>query len=401
LAGAVLWLVWTARNKPAPPATLGALLLLAWSLTVFVLLLRWMRQVDASNQGRLLFPAISSLAVLVALGLSVFGRRRNWLGLTLMTFLLVWAIVFPFLTIQPAYAQPEPLPMEAKIPHVQPIQFGEEIRLLGYDLPQPSVRGGESLPIELYWQALAPMSESLVVALHALDPSGQVVAGLDTIPYGGRYPTPSWQPGQAFRDTYSLPIAAGAIPGRAKLLLAVYPWGRPDDALLAVVDETEVEGNVALTTFKIAPQEQPEYSPSHKTDAAFDQQAGLLGFDMPERVEAGDSFTLTLYWEALAPDGNDYTVFVHLLDGAGQPVAQADSPPLANWYPTSIWAAGEQIRDPHVIRVPVSIVPGPYVLAVGFYDLDTGQRLPVHGADGERWPNDSVLLGSVEIVGEP
>ena len=396
--GVVLWLVRTGRRRLTSPATLSVLLLIAWSLVSFVSLLNWMRQVEASNQGRLLFPAISSLAVLMALGLSAFGRRRNWLGLALMTFLLVWSVISPFLIIQPAYAQPSLLPSEATIPNPVPIQFGQEISLLGYNLPQPSVQAGESLAIELYWQALAPMSENYVVALHALDPAGQVVAGLDTIPYQARYPTAVWQPGQPFQDTYLLPIESGATPGQARLLLAVYPWGRPGEALPAMIGGTRTDDNLPLTTFKIAPGERVHYAPQNEAGVVFGRQAKLIGYDVPGTVEAGQPFTLTLYWEAMAPDGKDYTVFVHLLSVSEETVAQADGPPQSNWYPTSIWAPGEQIGDSHMLSPPGDAAAGNYMLVVGLYDPQSGQRLPAYGADGTRWPDDRVLLESVEFT---
>jgi hypothetical protein len=400
LIGVAVWFVRTGRRRLTEPSTLTVLLAATWSSVVFVSLLRWMRIVTASNQGRLFFPAISSLALLLALGSATLTRRRNWLGLTMMVFLLVWAVASPFLLIQPAYSQPEPLPDGEDISNPVSIEFGGEIRLLGYSLPQPSVQAEESLAIELFWSALRPISESYVVALHAVDPSGQVVGGLDAIPYGARYPTAVWQPGQPFRDTYSLPIERGAIPGQAMLLLALYPWERPEQALIAVVDRNQVDP-VILTRFKIAPDDTIEYSPPNSIDVTFGQQARMMGFDLPETVKAGQSFTATLYWEALAPDGSDYTVFVHVLDDSGNLVAQGDSPPQANWYPTSIWTAGEQIRDPHKLSPPGDVTGGRYRLSVGLYDLDTGTRLPAVGGAGERWPDDGVLIGSVEIVRGP
>ena len=400
LVGVALWLAGNLWRRPTQARTLAVLLQVAWCLIVFVSLLRWMRQVSASNQGRLYFPAISSLAVLLALGLSMFSRRRNWLGLGMTVFLLVWAIASPFLFIQPAYAQPKLLPAKTEFPNPVSIQFGEEMRLVGYELPQPTVQPRAALGIELYWQGLTPMSESYVVALHALDSTGQVVAGLDTIPYEARYPTPLWLPGQPFRDSYGLLIEAQAMPGQAKLLLDVYPAQRPDDALPAEIDGTPVDVLV-LTTFKIALQEMVEYSPTNDADATFGQQARLLGYDSPEAAEVGQPHTVTLYWEALEPDGNDYTVFVHLLDGSGQLAAQADSPPQENGYPTSIWDSGEQILDPHTLALPDDLAPGRYRLVVGLYSPITGQRLPALRGDGTHWSDDSVLLGSIEVIRGP
>ena len=46
---------------------------------------------------------------------------------------------------------------------------------------------------------------------------------------------------------------------------------------------------------------------------------------------------LTLFWQAQAPPGADYNVFVHLMDENGWIVAQTDSAPAGGLRPTSGW----------------------------------------------------------------
>jgi hypothetical protein len=90
-----------------------------------------------------------------------------------------------------------------------------------------------------------------------------------------------------------------------------------------------------------------------------------------------------LVWRALvdAPEANPpYTVFVHLVDSAGQPVGQSDRPPADGDRPTSGWRSGEVIVDRHLIAVAPSAASGPLVADVGLYDPETGER--VHFADG-------------------
>jgi len=85
--------------------------------------------------------------------------------------------------------------------------------------------------------------------------------------------------------------------------------------------------------------------------------------------------TLTLYWGARETVLADYQVFVHLLDAGPGPVAQGDGPPLAGNYPTTMWAPGEIVADPHPVALPASLPPGQYRLLVGMYDLETLARL--------------------------
>lgn len=357
------------------------LLLAAWAVVVLLVLLRWMRLVTTTNQGRLLFPAISCVAVGLAVGLAAWNRGRLRPGQWFAGLLALWAIVLPFLVIGPTYSQPKP----AQAPHnLTPITFGSQLQLLGYELPQTSPPAGQPFTVDLYWQALQPMSESYVIAIRLLDSSGRVVSGLDTIPYAGRYPTPVWQVGQPFQDSYTLPApVAGYHPGRANLLVTLYPWGQPNSPLPSWVGENQLEGAVTIASLKLAPAGTITYTPTYPLAVTFGQQAKLLGYDL----SSGRPLSVTLYWQALQPDGLDYTVFVHLLDPAGNVIAQADSPPQNNAYPTSLWATDEQIADPHFFELPPNFPAGNYQLLIGLYRPETGQRLPTTPTQ----PNDALL----------
>jgi len=92
-------------------------------------------------------------------------------------------------------------------------------------------------------------------------------------------------------------------------------------------------------------------------------------------VAPGEVVTLTLYWEAREAPLADYQVFVHLVGDVPEPVAQGDGPPLLGDYPTTMWAPGEIVADPHLVAFPADLPPGQYRLLVGMYDLETLARL--------------------------
>jgi hypothetical protein len=72
---------------------------------------------------------------------------------------------------------------------------------------------------------------------------------------------------------------------------------------------------------------------------------------------------------------------VHLLDEAGQIVAQVDREPQDGKAPTTGWLAGELVSDE--IEVPVSKETARVrSVAVGLYDPVTGERVPVLNAEG-------------------
>ncbi|MGD8791867.1 MAG: hypothetical protein PVF47_04890, partial [Anaerolineae bacterium] len=74
-----------------------------------------------------------------------------------------------------------------------------------------------------------------------------------------------------------------------------------------------------------------------------------------------------------------YTVFIHLLDEAGQTLVQADSQPRGGAYPTSVWDAGEVVADAHRLALPPDLPAGDYRLRLGLYRLETGVRLALDG----------------------
>jgi hypothetical protein len=106
--------------------------------------------------------------------------------------------------------------------------------------------------------------------------------------------------------------------------------------------------------------------------------------------------TLTLYWSARTRPSADYTVFVHLLDGSGHLVAQADSPPQHGRYPTSFWDAGDTIVDPHDLALDPSLPPGKYSIEIGLYRPENGQRLALE--DGSAHPTgDHLVLPEISV----
>lgn len=101
----------------------------------------------------------------------------------------------------------------------------------------------------------------------------------------------------------------------------------------------------------------------------------------------GDTLHLSLTWQATRPFYRDLKLFIHLLDGSGQLITQTD--PLAGLgagpqetdYFTSQWDPGQLILDEVAIAIPPDSPPGPYRLAIGLYDGQTLERLPVVGRE--------------------
>jgi hypothetical protein len=116
---------------------------------------------------------------------------------------------------------------------------------------------------------------------------------------------------------------------------------------------------------------------------------------------------LTLYWRCDAWLPDDYITFVQARDTkglvAGKPgavIAQMAHAPGGADYPTSLWNAGEVIRDSIRIPIPPGTPPGDYEIAAGLYQPASGARLAVTDAGGKRAPDDAVSLTTITIGGK-
>lgn len=402
VAGLLIWAVraWRARHRPGARAWSLALLAL-WVLVVFAALLRWMQLVEAAL-GRLLFPAVGAIAVLLVWGLAQFVPRRfaAWPGLAFAGGLLVVATLAPWVAIGPAYARPPLLAPDEIAACARPadVRFGDGIRLVGYELERHSAHPGEEVGITLCWEATAPLAKDYACFIHFLGPAESIIGARDTHPGLGRFPTSQWTPGDAFCDLVRVPIEEWTpVP-------AVYGvevgWYDPDDGerLPAYDANGAPTGLVLLDRVKVAPEEYPTVEVPNCVDASLGGQVALLGYDLSQATIRQSQFlTVTLYWMAQAPVPADYTVFVHLAGYADEPYAQDDCQPQHGTYPTSFWDVGEVVVDQHALLVPAGLPPGGYPLLVGMYLLETGERLPAFGAQGARLPGDAILLTEVEV----
>ncbi|HNT73649.1 MAG TPA: hypothetical protein PKH77_01380 [Anaerolineae bacterium] len=126
--------------------------------------------------------------------------------------------------------------------------------------------------------------------------------------------------------------------------------------------------------------------------------AQLAGFDAPaEALHPGDTFSVTLYWEAQASAALDYTVFVHLVGAEGKVWAQSDAWPQGGVAPTTSWLAEQTIVDMHTLKLPDDAPAGTYTLFVGMYDAGSGGRAPLYDQNGARWEEDRAPLAVMGV----
>lgn len=271
--------------------------------------------------------------------------------------------------------RPESTPPVEALDMDQPLQldYGEQLRLLGYSLDNGSARlPGEAVDVDLFWQALIEPGEDFLPRLQLVDGEGTVFAELTEKPVGGRYPTAWWQAGELVRDPHTLPIPAAVPPGHYQLVASLVHAanGQPLEAKpgQTTVELGEIEVGSREHRF-----EPPQ--PQHDQVEALGSSVELVGYDLAEVVRApGSPLAVTLYWHALETPDRSYYVFVHLLNVDSTIVAQDDGPPAGGQAPTLGWLPGEYVPDPRRLELPSDVPEGVYRLAVGLYDPVTQER---------------------------
>lgn len=108
--------------------------------------------------------------------------------------------------------------------------------------------------------------------------------------------------------------------------------------------------------------------PAHPTNLSLNDSLVLVGYDLePETPTEGQELRVTFYWYVQAELAENYHSYVHLLDEAGNVVAQSDHRAGGEYYPTSLWRPGETLVDRHDLGSAPGAPPAEYELQAGMY----------------------------------
>ena len=135
------------------------------------------------------------------------------------------------------------------------------------------------------------------------------------------------------------------------------------------------------------------YAPSYpvpfcacEPGAAAEPALWLTGVE-PGAARPGEELTLLTSWQTGPARFLSLAMFVHLLDAAGNIVAQDDG----LGYPPHTWQPGDRFIQLARLPLPPDLPPGDYTLQFGLYDRATGARWPVLNAEGQP-AGDRLLL---------
>ncbi|NLE45665.1 MAG: hypothetical protein GX620_13165 [Chloroflexi bacterium] len=270
----------------------------------------------------------------------------------------------------------------------QPV--GDGVQVVGLIRPPTTVDAGGRLPLTLFWRAQAAPQADYTARLRLVDPTGTSVAEERFVPGRSTYPTSAWQRGELVRDGRSFLVPATTSSGTYTLCVDLLD--HEANAMAPSVPLVDVTVNAPLRTYAAPPFD-------YQAGAVFGGQAELLGFSLSEiRVRPRQEVNVTLVWRAQATTDTGYAVFVHLLDAAGNIVAQHDGTPADGSRPMTGWLPDEVIVDSHTIVLPPDAESGRYVLAVGLYDPITDDRLPVDTPYTDGLETRLLLNAEVEIA---
>lgn len=346
-----------------------------------------------TENGRFLFPAISAIAVILAIGLS---HMRGILLATTSLGLVALSVLAVPAYISPSYYAP--LPVVTDVSRWSPtttvdIRFANGLRLIGIDCSPRRIAPGDSTEITLYWLVDRPAVREYVAFVHLVGSNHKQIAGDDGVPLKGLYPMTEWRVGEVIRDRRNIMIPADAHAGQLRVEVGQYEFPTFASVQREGGDDDQGLGFVFVEDEKIA-----SLANSTESKATLDNVVELVDFAVSQRTAADyrTEIVVTLYWRATARLDRDLTAFVHVVDDKGQLIAQHDGPPDAGAFPTSRWPVGQVVLDEHRIEAASSTPNGSYHLLAGMYEPQSLKRLTASGSDADGTAG-AVSLGEVVL----
>lgn len=216
---------------------LTAICFLVIILAVACLTLVWWTLQTTASTGRLLFPYITSISLLMAMGLMALRIPALLVALPMFAF----SIAAPFLFIIPNYDHPptvDELPASAQ----QTFARWDEITLIGYELKALERKAsGLEIPLTLYWRAQRESTVTRALFISLVDSEGSPVTRLETFPGWGTLPTRWWRPNTIYRDDYILQLPEdAAAPAQLRIGWYPFPGGGDMPPVLASGEEATV-----------------------------------------------------------------------------------------------------------------------------------------------------------------
>lgn len=383
------------------------LLLFTWAAVLIGLLIYWLT-FATSGQGRLLFPAISSVGVFFASGLDFWSqklpRRLRAVVFSMVPLGLVLCSIYALTVLLPQSYAATP-PIQSVPADAEPVNllYDDKIELVAVKIEKGRFRPGDRVPVTLYLRAIDKLTKDYPLFVQLLNQDNQEVGNVTSHPGWGRNPTTLWQPGKIYADTYTIAVWDN-ISNRSPLLARLYVGFVDPETHLRLRTPADIDPGlpgflVDAVEIESAQPLDPNSLYLQPTDIVFGDSIRLAGYGTSSTVRMGQRrrVAVTLLWAANGSPQRDYTAFVHLIDRAGNQVSGFDQPPAEGRFPTSHWKAGDYSLSRFDLELPPDLEAGTYEIWAGLYsDVEGAARLPV--LESNRPVKDNrIQLGSVEV----
>jgi hypothetical protein len=349
-------------------------------------------------QGRLALGAVAAMSTYLAAGVIILAgnSREQLIARFMAAALFIVSLMVAILYIAPRYRPLNPM-METDLPAdiiMAGAVFDDEIELLGYSTTDEVHQPGETMQVTLYWRGRSQIDSDYNLALNVHGRGMENIAKLDTWPGGGLLPTGDWIPGAVYADTYLIPLSGNAS-APTLLRLDVSFWGDLLDERLSVSANGFAIDSLMLHAGRLLPSVPVQEAAQIKNGSTFAPGVLLAGHTVSSQEDAETRFTV--FWRAEQSLGTDWTFFVHMLNAAGEIVAQADGPPLNGDWPTTAWEPGHLVRDARRLAYGSTLPQGEYSVVVGLYDPVSGVRAAAVAPDGSEWTDWAVPLLTIRV----
>jgi hypothetical protein len=295
----------------------------------------------------------------------------------------------PVETVRSAYEPVSPLTVWRYRPHgsaagpLRPADavLADGVRLVGYRYWPQQIAPGDAVYVTLSLQSSQPITTAFRTVLRVLSPlDGRNWAQQDLLTPQGMS-VDWWRPGQSIDERYVLTTTVDIPVGAYHL----------DAFVLNNQSAAQVLGYVSV------PWRGATAGLTDVVGATFADQIALLGYETAGIWTPGAENSVTLYWKALRPPEDDYTVFVHLVGPGARYVTGHDGPPMQGRYPTLAWLPGDVIPDAHALALGPDVAPGTYWVKAGMYRKPSMERLSVRSVDGALQPDGILELGPIQV----
>ncbi len=229
------------------------LILLAALVFWFASFVRFSIATVGAGHARYLFPVSATMSIMIVVGLSqlVPDRWKRVPGLVLGSGLLIYAVLCPFVFLQPLY----PALHVADVIELHSMtlvntDFGNALRLVGYQIDRSTVQAGTDIELNLYWQALGTKRPDLFTELDLVDADNNLIGRSRQWPVENGTSIQIWNPVEIYADSRIMRVADAAPTGEARLILVVQN-GRGGSNVAASHAGESIGDQVTLITLQI------------------------------------------------------------------------------------------------------------------------------------------------------